>query len=643
IGNNSEADFCIETGSGSNFAMSDGLLEIVRRNSGADGKAIRINNGISHMVTGGTVRVLNANTATSFDVSIASAAPFWNLEIGDGNTFTERVGAPSGGQQDLTVLNDLIINLVGGEFQLYRANTNNPTQNEIDLDLGGSLTLTNGTFEAGDASTVTFNGSGLSGQTSPQVISGSLTFRSVDINNTSGSIQLSNDINVAGDWTYTTGTFNQNTHLLTFNGTTNQTIDGSPFSFDDIVINNSAGITLDASQMTINNNLNLTAGILDLGTNLLSITSTATISTPASFGSSRMIITNGEDAAQGVEKAYTSNTTFLFPLGTATEYTPASLALTNHGSSGNGSIRVSPVDERQALAPSGTSLLYYWVTETSGFSVAPSINHVYTYDESDVDGTETSYLDAYFDGASWQEGIATNVNEGTNTISVITSANLGGYFFTAGENPFTNPTTYYSVADGDWQTPSTWETSTDGSTFSAAVSQPGVDNPVIIRNGDVVTIPAATSVAGASTNIESTGILEILETDGTQYDIGTVSGTGTLRFTVAATPDVPTLDSDFISTGGGTVEYAYTANRDLPTSQSTYNNLVTSGTRRYNLRTNYTINGNLNITTTDRVEDNGFTFSGTPSGTFTISSGAELRVEGANSFPSGFGTYGLQS
>mgnify|MGYP001796539320 CR=1 FL=1 len=281
--------------------MSDGLLEIDRRNSTADGKAIRINNGISHTVTGGTVRILNSNTATNFDVGIASAAPFWNLEIGDGNSFTERVGTPNGGERDLTVLNDLTINLVGGEFQLYRANSTDPTRNEIDLNLGGNFTLTNGTFEAGNPSVVTFNGSGLSGQTSPQIISGSLTFRSVNINNTSGSVQLNNSINLEGDWTYTTGTFNQNTHLVTFSGTTNQTIDGSPFDFDDIVINNSAGVTLGTSQLTINEDLNLTDGNLNLGSNLLSVVATATISTPTSFGSSRMISTYGEDAAQGVE------------------------------------------------------------------------------------------------------------------------------------------------------------------------------------------------------------------------------------------------------------------------------------------------------------------------------------------------------
>ncbi|MGB3586297.1 MAG: hypothetical protein WBA23_07155, partial [Tunicatimonas sp.] len=302
IGNNSEADLAIATGSGSSFTMSGGLLEIVRRNSGADGKAIYIRPSTSHNVSGGTVRVLNSNTATNFDVGINSAVPFWDLEIGDGNSFTERIGT-SGGAQDLTVLNDLTVNVVDGTFQLYQANTNSRTNNDIDLSVGGNFTLTNGTFIAGTPSVVTFNGSGLGGQSSPQIVSGSPTFYSVNVNNTSGGIRLDDDIAVEGDWTYTTGTFNQNTHLVTFSGTNAQTIGGNPLSFDDLTIDKASNnVSLDASQMTVTSSLTLINGILALGNNRLSFTAAATIPAPTlpdEFDNTRMITTTGQDAAQG--------------------------------------------------------------------------------------------------------------------------------------------------------------------------------------------------------------------------------------------------------------------------------------------------------------------------------------------------------
>ncbi|MDF9800737.1 hypothetical protein OKW21_006000 [Catalinimonas alkaloidigena] len=369
INNNFEADFCIETGSGSSFSMSGGLLEIVRRNSGNDGKAIRINAGVTHNVSGGTVRILNSSTVSNFDVGITSAAPFWNLKIGDGNSFTERVGASNGGEQDLTVLNDLNINLAGGTFKLYQANASNPTNNDINLNLGGNFTLTNGRFEAGDPSIVTFNGSGLAGQSSPQVVSGSPTFYSVNINNTNGSggIELAANIDIEGNWTYTTGTLDQNGQLIKFDGSVSQLINGNALSFDDIEIDNAAGVSLSASQMTVNSDLSLTEGILDLGVNRLSLAPTATVSTSTVFDNSRMIITNGQEAALGVEKSYAVNIPFLFPIGTATAYTPVTLELTNHGVSGDGIVKIKPIASRHPLAPASSALNYYWIAETTGF------------------------------------------------------------------------------------------------------------------------------------------------------------------------------------------------------------------------------------------------------------------------------------
>lgn len=641
INNDFEADFCIETGAGSNFTMSGGLLEIIRRNAGGDGKAIRINSGISHAVSGGTVRILNSSTLTNFDVGITSAAPFWNLEIGDGNSFTERVGASNGGEQDLTVLNDLTINLVGGTFKLYQANATTSTNHDIDLNLGGNFILLNGSFASGEPSIVTFNGSGLAGQSSPQTVSGSLTFYSVNVNHTngSGSVQLTSDIRVQGNWTYTAGTFEQNEQLITFDGAVNQVIGGNPFSFDDLMLNNAAGLSLSASQMTVNGDLSLTEGILNLGANQLSFGATATVSTPTAFDNSRMIITNGQEAALGIEKAYTGNTSFLFPMGTATKYTPANLELTNHGSSGDGMIRINPVASRNPLSPLGKALNYYWNVETTDFGAAPEITHNYTYDESDVAGTELSYVDAYYDGTDWQTGVDTNVDEGTNVISVSTNEALDQFAFTAGYD-FSPPIIYYSRSSGDWNVNTTW--STDPSGTPVAGLPPASDNPVIIQSGHTVTIPISTSVSAANTTIENTAVLEIQEPDASNYAIGTVGGSGTLRFSVGTTPSLPILSNGFVNAGGGTVEYEYSANAPLPTEPSAYHHLIISGTRVYYLSADYTIRGDLAITTTNRLEDNGFSINGLADGTFTLANGSEFRVEGTNTFPAGFGIYDLQ-
>ena len=650
--NRSIADFSIETGTGSSFNMSGGILEIVRRNTTDDGKGFWINEGTSYSVSGGTVRIVTAATTGSHDIGVSSAVPFWNLEIGQtGSSFSGRVGA-SPTEYDLQILNDFTLNL-NNSFKLHRANNNSPSGNdEYDLYVGGNFTVDNGTIgyprPEDPEGTVVFNGSGLSGQPLMQQITdnsgtGSITFFNVTINNTnpSGSVQLASSTNllVEKNWTYTTGTLDQNGQTITFNGTINQVIGGNPLAFDDIVIDNAAGVTLSASQMTINSDLSLTNGILNLGVNQLNIAAVAGISTPTSFDNTRMIITNGQEAALGIEKSFDGNATFLFPLGTGTDYTPASLQLTNHATSGNGTLRVIPVAERNALAPAATSLNYYWVLESAGFGAAPDVSHTYTYVDTDVAGTEADYLDAYYDDVNWQQGVVGNVDEAANTISLSTSISLNQYSFTAGYS-FVAPVIYYSTGNGTWDMSSTWNTAADGSGTSGL---PTTTNPVIIQNGDTVTIGTTGTIEAASTTLESTGMLDIEQADATQYSIGTVRGTGTLRFSVGATPTLPVLSNNFVAAGGGTVDYVYSANNDLPTSQTIYNNLVISGTSRNNLRVDLTVNGNLSITTSNRMEDNGFIITGTPAGTLSLANGSELRVEGANSFPSGFGTYDMQS
>jgi len=551
-GNNSIADFSIVTAAGSEFNMSGGTLAIVRRNSLGDGKGLRIINGIAYDVTGGIVRIVTTETAggSNRDIGISSGAPFWNLEIGEaGASFGGSVGGnPT--EYTLDVLNDFTLN-ISGNFKLHRATRDSPSGNdEFDLRIGGDLTVERGAFgfprpQDGEGK-IEFNGTGA------QVITdnddGAIAFFSFEIDKASGTLQLASgtDISVEKDFTYTSGTLDQNGQLITFNGTVNQAISGNAFSLDDVTINNSAGITVGVSQLTINGNLNLDVGVLNLGANRLAFGEIATIATTGTFGTGTMIQTDGLVSDLGIQKAYSaSGGSFTFPIGTDV-YSPATINVTD-ADGASGTVNVNSVNERDATAPATTSLDYQWIVETTGFGANLDVSHTYNYQEADVAGTESNYLDAYFDGISWTEGSTANVDEVTNTISLTTTGSIDEYQFTAGESPFINPDVYYSITDGNWDVAATW--STDPSGTPVAATPPTSANPVIVRNGHTVTIPATTSVVAASTTIESSGVLEIQETDGTQYDISTIGGTGTLRFTVDATPDVPNLDDDFVSAG----------------------------------------------------------------------------------------------
>ncbi|MBL0358976.1 MAG: T9SS type A sorting domain-containing protein [Chitinophagaceae bacterium] len=81
------------------------------------------------------------------------------------------------------------------------------------------------------------------------------------------------DMTVGGNWTHTTGTFNSNSRLVTFNGASgNQTITnagGETFAY--LTINKASGNVVLAGNVTVNNTLTLTTGNLSIAANTLTL------------------------------------------------------------------------------------------------------------------------------------------------------------------------------------------------------------------------------------------------------------------------------------------------------------------------------------------------------------------------------------
>ncbi|MEQ9443743.1 MAG: hypothetical protein RIG62_32185 [Cyclobacteriaceae bacterium] len=649
----SVADFSVTAAAESEFNMSGGTLEVVRRNIMGDGRGLWIGSGVAHEVTGGTVRVVTTNTSggADDDIGISSGVPFYDLEIGEaGAAFSGSVGG-NVNEYTLQVLNDFTLNMAGS-FKLHRANSGSPSGNDrFDLHIGGDLTIERGTFgfprPDDDEGVVVFDGSGSQAVTDND--DGAISFFSLGINKSGGTLQLASGTNIAieKDFTYTNGTFDQNGQTITFNGSVNQTISGSALTLDDVIISNSTGVTVDMSQLTIQGELALDDGVFGIGSNLLSIGAAATITTAGAFGPGTMIQTNGLINDQGVEKTYTTTGAFTFPVGSDV-YSLATLNVTDLDGS-SGIIRITPINRRDNTAPIATTLDYQWLVETSGFGPNVAITHSYAYDDSDVVGTEATYLDAYFDGLTWIQGDIVNVDELTNLMALTTAGSVNEYQFTAGSG-FVDPTVYYSIIDGDWDVSTTWNTASDGSGTNGI---PAASNPVVIQSGHTVTIPATTLVSAASTDIEGSGVLDIREVDRDTYiAIGTVNGNGTLQFTVDDTPNVPALHNDFVGSGGGTIAYNFEVtggvNVTLPSSPTTYNHLTISINRLDNvnnirniyLDNDYLINGDLTLTKGHLELNNASTCNRSiTGGTFSMASNTHLQVEGSNSFPINFATY----
>ncbi|MFC2081419.1 hypothetical protein ACFLR8_04335, partial [Bacteroidota bacterium] len=138
------------------------------------------------------------------------------------------------------------------------------------------------------------------------------------INGTATFDVVSYNITVAGDWT-NTGTFNEGTQMVTFDGTSQQSISVAALeTFYDLTVNNANDVILSSGDINIDNDLTLTSGRINLGANNLVIASTGSI---LGASSSRYIISEGS----GTLTQQVAAADKIFPVGTAGSYVPITL------------------------------------------------------------------------------------------------------------------------------------------------------------------------------------------------------------------------------------------------------------------------------------------------------------------------------
>jgi hypothetical protein len=223
--------------------------------------------------------------------------------------------------------------------------------------------------------------------------------------------------------------------------------------------------------LTVDSVLTLTNGILAIGTRALILNDT--LSTAIQGGiryNGRMIQTNGSSSDAGVTKAYPAYAQdFTFPIGTGTIYTPARIFISNAGTiPAVGTVNVIPVASAHPNVTGGANniLDYYWTVNKTGFASDIQDTLVFDYKNATTTGTYASYVGAYFVPFNWQSGtgapanatvvMADNPTPFAND-STITYANPGPSVlqadYTAGQaSEFGSVTTYYSVANGAWNT-----------------------------------------------------------------------------------------------------------------------------------------------------------------------------------------------
>jgi len=338
--------------------------------------------------------------------------------------------------------------------------------NASKTGLLGNLNVKSGTF---DLSTFTMNRSSAGG---------TLTLASATTLRIGGTNSLPSN--------YTTHSFDITSTVL-FNGSGAQSIGGAASTiFGNLTLNNTSGITLSYNQ-TVNGVLTLTNGLLNTGSNTLTVGCSGSI---ANASAARYV--NGKLAL-----VFCSTGSRVFPIGKGGNYRPLTLNYT--ALTGTSTVTAEQIESTLPGAiPSDITIFgsrYWQLSQTGGSS--------FTYTLS-LDGTgwsPTSYLKMLKGDGSTNAHYAVTTPNYTNSTAFTSFGNFG-----LGQ---LNCVTWLGTTN-DWYTPSNWTsgtlpTSTDDIRIPSAVSF----YPSIISGSDISIASAGKLqvLAGASLTLESGPLL----------------------------------------------------------------------------------------------------------------------------------------
>lgn len=426
---------------------------------------------------------------------------------------------------------------------VHAANYGNLTFSNFNKTLPNSTVGISGTFTPGSATghtiagnTIDFNGSGA--QTIAVFtyqhlsISGPRGGQTVTL--ASGTVEIKGDLNV----TATAVSYSTTGNTVSFTGATAQAIDA--FTFNNATVNNAAGVTLDGT-MTVNGALTLTSGNITTGASRVIIASGGTVSR-----------TSGHVVGTLERGVATGSPTVDYALGTASVYTPVTVAFSSVSVSGSLTATTTDGDHPQVATSglnSAKSVNRYWTLVNSGIVFAGA-DVTLNFDATDIDGSANASL---FDVASYESGIWTGLTTGTRTGTSTQATGVTSFGEFQVAEPFTGVTYTWDNGGGTsaWTTAANWDPN----------GIPGASDNAIINTAVTVEVSDARSVtsltiehASALFRVTSSGSMSVggnlVLTDGTietQAAFPTVTGSfsmaaGTVQFTGTGSQTIPAYD-----------------------------------------------------------------------------------------------------
>lgn len=546
---------------GSEFNMSGGTLTIVRGGGGGTFGDLYLRPENS-MVTGGEI-LFNPGAAGAQNFIFDANVPIWDLTVNN-NANVELLVSP------LTTKNDLTITS-GGTLDA-NSNFDIPVTIEGDFDNSGVYEHRNNltTFDGGTQQILGSTAIEFYDLKVDPVTSLTLN-RDANVQNdliiSQGTLACDiNTVYVQGDVT-NSATYTDNNAGIVLNGTKSQQLISGTGTFGTLELDNAQGARLENS-ITLTKDFILTKGIFDINSKLLSLGENSNI-VGNDFSETKMIASDGVYSDVGISKIFTSadnGTTFLYPLGTSDKYTPAELIITNIDNTG--SIRLNNINNNHPGVIDPDNVLdYFWEVESTGitnFEGSFQLNYI----DNDVQvtgaNTEADYIAAHLllPGTNWSKaapGPSTdNVDEDNDIITFNFSGtnSLSGEY-TAGIDTALpdNVPEFISNQSGNWSNKDNWD-QIGGDTYELSGGPNGFI--VIIDTNHTITTDENYMSAYRTT---INGTLKVVKPY-YGHNLGTVSGSGTLYLESGTFP--AGRYTEFLDcANNATLEYGGTGNYNL--------------------------------------------------------------------------------
>lgn len=397
------------------FSIASGA-NLVTSNAGGVPSSITTTGSNSY--TAGANYTLNAATSTPFPTASFGSPNNVTINPGAGNTVTLNGNQTISGTLNISsgrlAVGSNTLTLNGTVSGMSSTNVLRGSATSV-LVIGGSGSLgtlfldqaTPGTTNNFQTFTINRTSSGL------VTLGNALAIGTGGLNLTNGSLaDGGNVVTLAGNITGTGSHSGSGKISMTGSGSNISSV-----SLGNLELNNAGGFSLSGSP-SIGGTLNFVAGRLSLGSNNLVFGIAAAVS--GTLSSSSMIVANSTGQ---VRKLYTTNGSFLFPIGDNSNYTPITLDFTG-GSYAVGAY--AAVNVKTTKQPNNVNvsnyLNRYWSISTSGIT-SPVYNvSAATYATGDVVGTESSISAGLYAGSlPWTKFGAANTS--THTLSSASVSN----------------------------------------------------------------------------------------------------------------------------------------------------------------------------------------------------------------------------